>query len=132
MVKSHPITAHLGIISEHKSSFVGCITPTMNLIKSHLSDCASGVARYYKRNKKKNKELKYYQVFAINEIKYNFGKVIKEILCERCNNMHRCSLCMLMNIENVLLYKIKIRFSRIDCHYIYTYFKNKLSTNISI
>lgn len=35
-------------MSEHNNSFVGCISPTINRIKSLLRDCASGVFKYYK------------------------------------------------------------------------------------
>lgn len=52
VVISQPITAQRGIMSEHNSSFVGCINPTMNRIKSLLKDCASGVFKYCKMNHK--------------------------------------------------------------------------------
>jgi hypothetical protein len=35
-------------MSEHNNSFVGCMSPTINRIKSLLRDCASGVFKYYK------------------------------------------------------------------------------------
>lgn len=41
VVRSQPMTAHLGITSEHKMSFDGCITQTIKRIKSHLKVWAS-------------------------------------------------------------------------------------------
>jgi len=65
VVISQPITAQRGIMSEHNNSFVGCISPTINLIKSLLKDCASGVFKYCKIKKYYFEENKTKSVFLL-------------------------------------------------------------------
>ncbi len=50
VVRSQPMTAHRGMMSDPSSSFVGWMTPTMKRMRSQRRDWDSLVLRYWRWN----------------------------------------------------------------------------------